>query len=101
MNLIVLSFFFSMTAKAAAENSLYVIFYSQAASLLSSIVTKKVPEFEISMLLLMVAGGITGGINGRAWHKKVTDQIVDKLFMALMIIIILINIYNIFIFVKL
>ncbi len=101
VNLIVLSFFFSMTAKAAAENSLYVIFYSQAASLLSSVVAGSIPEFEISMLMLMAAGGIAGGINGRFWHKKITDQIVDRLFMALMIIIILINVYNVFVFIKL
>ncbi len=90
-----------MTAKAAAENSLYVIFYSQAASLLSSVVAGSIPEFEISMLMLMAAGGIAGGINGRFWHKKITDQIVDRLFMALMIIIILINVYNVFVFIKL
>lgn len=101
MNLIILSFFFSMTAKAAAENSLYVIFYSQAASLLSSVVTGRIPAFEISMLVLMVAGGIAGGINGRAWHKRITDQMVDRLFMVLMILIILINIYNIFTYLKL
>lgn len=98
INLVVLFFFFSMTTKIAAENSLYIIFFSQIASLLSSIVTKSVPDFQISMLVMMVIGGIAGGIAGRALNRKISDKTVDKLFIGLMVVIIFINIYNIFIY---
>ncbi len=43
----------------------------------------------------MVIGGITGGICGRAVNKKIEACTVDKLFIALMVVMILINLYNI------
>lgn len=95
INLVVLFFFFSMNTKTAAENSLYIIFFSQLASLICSIVTSTVPAFAIGILLLMASGGICGGICGRSFNKKLRSEQVDKLFIALMFVMILINIYNI------
>lgn len=99
INLIVLFFFFSMTTKAAAENSLYIIFFSQAASLLSSVVTGSIPDFAAGELILMVAGGIAGGICGRSINKKIESCTVDKLFIGLMVVMIIVNIYNIYKFI--
>lgn len=99
INLVILFFFFSMTTKVAAENSLYVIFFSQLASLLSSLVTRSVPDFQVITLIFMVVGGIAGGAFGRKVNKKIEDKTVDKLFIGLMVLIILINIYNIIKFV--
>ena len=82
--------------KIAAENSLYVIFFSQIASLISTLVTGSVPDFQPRVLLLMVAGGIAGGICVRAINKKINEKTVDKLFIALMLLMIVINIYNIY-----
>ena len=95
INLVVLFFFFSMSTKIAAENSLYIIFFSQIASLISTIITGSVPDFQIGVLILMVAGGIAGGICGRIINKKIEEKTVDKLFIGLMILMIIINIYNI------
>ncbi len=96
INLVVLFYFFSMDTKTAAENSLYIILFSQIASLISSIVTGSVPVFEIKMLVLMVAGGILGGIAGRSVNKKIDGKTVDQLFIGLMMLMILINLYNIY-----
>ena len=96
INLVVLYFFFSMDTKTAAENSLYIIFFSQLASLASSILTHSVPAFSVGMLCLMVGGGICGGICGRAVNRKLDSRAVDKLFIALMILMIFINVYNIY-----
>ena len=96
INLVVLYFFFSMTTKTAAENSLYIIFFSQIASLLSSLVTGSVPDFQVILLVVMVVGGIAGGICGRSLNKKIDDKTVEKLFIALMVVMIAINIYNIY-----
>ena len=85
-----------MDTKTAAENSLYVIFFSQLASLISSIVTGTIPDVSIGMLALMVCGGICGGMCGRKVNKKLTEASVDKLFIGLMVLMILINIYNIY-----
>lgn len=95
INLVVLFYFFSMDTKRAAQNSLYIILFSQAASLLSSLLTGTVPDFPAALLLLMIACGIGGGICGRAVNKKIDEKAVDQLFIGLMVVIILINLYNI------
>lgn len=99
INLVVLFYFFSMDTKTAAENSLYIILFSQITSLVSSICTRTVPEFEFTMLILMVCGGILGGMAGRKVNKKLDEKAVDKLFIGLMVVMILINIYNIYKFI--
>ena len=96
INLVGLFFSFSMDTKTAAENSLYIIFFSQLASLAASILTHSVPAFSVGMLCLMVGGGICGGICGRAVNRKLDSRAVDKLFIALMILMIFINVYNIY-----
>ena len=96
INLVVLYFFFSMDTKTAAENSLYIILFSQVASLLASLLSGTVPDFSPGMLCLMAAGGICGGICGRAVNKKLDSRAVDKLFIALMVLMILINVYNVY-----
>ena len=96
INLVILYFFFSMTTKAAAANSLYIILFSQATSLVSTIVTGTVPSVNWGILAGMIICGILGGMAGRAFNRKMDEKMVDKLFMVLMIVIILINIYNVF-----
>ncbi len=94
INLVVLAYCFSMDSKTAAANSLYIILFSQAASLLTTILTASVPDFRIPAMVLMVAGGIGGGIVGRSLNKKMDNRAVDKLFIALMVVIVGICVYN-------
>ncbi|MCF0135664.1 MAG: sulfite exporter TauE/SafE family protein [Lachnospiraceae bacterium] len=94
INLVVLFYFYSMETKKAARSSLYVILFSQAASFIITLVEKSVPEFDWICLLVMVIGGIGGGVLGRKINKKIPGSTVDKLFMGLMGVIILICVYN-------
>ena len=94
INLMVLSFFFSMDTKVAAQNSLYIILFSQIASLITTLATGSVPSFEWSALALMVAGGIGGGIVGRKLYKRMDLKAVNGLYICLMGIIVSISIYN-------
>jgi uncharacterized membrane protein YfcA len=96
INLVFLFFFCSMDTKTAAENSLYIIWFSQIASLLYSIFTRTVPQFSPAMLCLMVLGGILGGICGQSANKKLDSRQVDHLFIALMVLMIGINAYNVY-----
>ncbi len=93
-NLVVLHYFFAMESKKAAANSLYIILFSQATNLLVTILGGKVPEFSILALCLMISGGICGGIVGRKISSKIDNKAVDKLFIMLMCVIILICCYN-------
>lgn len=44
--------------------------------------------------LPLALGAAAGGICGRRWNAKLRDTTVDKLFIILMILIVLISIYN-------
>ena len=99
INLVVLFYFFSMDTKTAAANSLYIILFSQITSLANTLLTGTVPEFDPVLLILMIISGIAGGMAGRAINKKIDSKTVDKLFIGLMVVLIFINIYNIYRFV--
>lgn len=94
INLVVLYFFFSMDTKTAAANSLYIIFFSQLANLLTTLATGAVPDFQPLTLALMVAGGIGGGILGRSLNKRMDNRMVERLFIVLMAVIIGISLFN-------
>ena len=96
INLVVLFYLFSMDTKTAAQNSLYIILFSQITSLLNTLITRTVPEFSGGLLVLMAVGGILGGICGRMINKQMEERLVDRLFVLLMAVIIGINIYNIY-----
>lgn len=96
INLMVLNFLFSMTTKEAAVNSLFMILVSQIFSLMQTISTGTVPDIKVEYLLLMVIGGIFGGRLGNRIHKLITERNVQRLFIGLMLIIIGINLYNIY-----
>ncbi len=96
INLIVLFYLFSMTTKQAAVYSIYVILFSQTASIISVFIQNKVPSFSMTVLVLMCVCGILGGLTGARLNRRLTDKTVDKLFMGLMAVIIIICVYNIF-----
>ncbi len=95
INLTVLFFFFSMDTKKAAANSLYIIMFSQLASLFQTFIKGNIPQLSLIVLILMVMAGVAGGIIGGNINKRISNKVVDKLFIGLMIIIICINIFNI------
>ena len=95
INLVVLYFFFSMDTKTAAANSLYIILFSQLASLITTLATRTVPPFHWPVLLVMVCGGVGGGVVGRALNKKMDNRLVERLFIGLMGLIVLICVYNV------
>lgn len=94
-NVAVLFFFFSMEAKEAAKNSLYIIIFSQISSIITALVTGSVPSFEWIDLVCMIAGGIGGALIGAAVSKRIDNKGVEKILKALLIVIILIDFYNV------
>jgi len=94
MNLAVLYYFFSMSTKQAAVNSILIILLSQVMSLAMTLISGSVPAFELPMLLAMVGAGVIGGFVSARLHRKLSAETTDKLFAALLVIIILICCYN-------
>lgn len=95
INLVVLFYFFSMDTKTAAQNSLYIILFSQIASLANTLAAGSVPEFDIGLLVIMVGCGILGGAAGRIVNRRMDGGMVNKLFIGLMVVIMLICVYNV------
>ena len=94
INLVVLFYFYSMDTKTAAQNSLYIILFSQATSTVVALFTTDLSSVSIVLLALMAACGILGGMVGRAVNAHIDAKQVDKLFAGLMVVIIGICIYN-------
>ncbi|MCU6733686.1 sulfite exporter TauE/SafE family protein [Diplocloster agilis] len=94
INLVVLYYFFSMSVKTAAVNSLYMIMFSQAASLLHTLAGRNIPEVSGVYLGVMVIGGVLGGLLGSKAHRIVSERAEKILFVMLMIVIVGINVYN-------
>lgn len=95
-NVAVLYFFFSMTTKVAAQNSLYIILISQTAGMLKTFASHNVPEVSIPLLLGMIAFGVAGSELGGRLNKKLSEEKTTKLFEASMILVMGICIYNVF-----
>ncbi|MCI9250609.1 MAG: sulfite exporter TauE/SafE family protein [Lachnospiraceae bacterium] len=96
LNLAVLYFFFSMEAKEAAGNSLFIIFVSQTASLGAVLLTHTVPDFPPAVLLLMCTGGVTGAVFGSAAAKRMDDRRTEGFFSLLLWFLIGLNVFHLF-----
>ena len=94
MNLAVLYYFFSMGTKQAAINSLLIILISQTMSVGMSLIGGNVPAFEWPVLFAMVLAGALGGNISARLHKKLSAETTDKLFSALLVVILAICCYN-------
>lgn len=95
MNLIVLYYFFSMETKEAALYSICIILFSQLSALFSTLISGQTPEFSARILALMVGCGVFGGIAGTKINNRITNKTVDKLFVGLIVVIMLLSVYNI------
>lgn len=96
INLIVLFYFFSMSTGVASIYSTYIIMFSQISNLTFTIITWNIPYFDINILLLMIFCGILGGFIGTVLNQKIDNKNIDKLVICAMLLIVCINIYNIF-----
>ena len=94
-NVAVLFFFFSMEAKEAAKNSLYIIIFSQISSIVTAVSTGSVPDFTWINLLCMIAGGISGALVGSAISKRIDNKGVEKVLKVLLLIIVAMDFYNV------
>ncbi len=96
VNVMVLILLFSCNPKDAATYSVFTIFFSQMSTLGTTLLTEGFGMYDLSLVGYMIFGGLAGGFLGDVFSKKMTTEQVDKLFNLIMILVILLNIYNIF-----
>ncbi|HEY4553770.1 MAG TPA: sulfite exporter TauE/SafE family protein [Bacillaceae bacterium] len=94
LNVAILVLAFSMGTKDAAINSIFIIFFSQLSSLILIGVTTGYSHFDLSMLYFMIPGGIIGGFVGTILVKRLHERHIDAIFVCTLMLIILINFYN-------
>ena len=94
-NIAILYYFYSMPTKQAAQNSLYIIVFSQAAGLIRTAASGSVPQINPIVLAGMVVCGIIGSEAGRRINNKLSEKGATVLFEAAMILVMGINVYNI------
>lgn len=94
-NMAVLYFFFSMTTKVAAQNSLYIILISQIAGMMKLFISGNVPEVKPLLLIDMILFGVLGSEIGGKLNKRLNESTVTKLFEGSMVLVMVICVYNI------
>lgn len=95
INIAVLTIFFSMNTKEAAVNSIITILFAQVAQLFTIVSTRGAEAFNLSILPVMIIGGILGGAIGSKLNKMFEDKTILKIFQILLIALIILNIYNV------
>ena len=80
LNIAVLYFFLSMSAKEAAISFIFIILFSQVTSLSSTVITGSIPEFAHMHLVLMCIGEIGGALLGSRLSKEMDDNKIEKFF---------------------
>lgn len=99
INIAVLAYFFNMDSKTCSLNSIYIIFFSQTTSLLTTFISNSVPDYNPANLIFMIIGGIGGGFLGSTISKKLSNSGVDKIFSVVLVVILMICTYNFFKFI--
>lgn len=94
-NVAVLYYFFSMPAKKAAQNSLFIVLFSQLTSTMKTVLFDGIPEFILLILLGMILLGIVGSETGRRINQKIDNRQATLCLEGAMLLIMAINVYNI------
>jgi uncharacterized membrane protein YfcA len=94
INIMVISYFFSMDTKITALHSIYTVFLSQLASLILTVVGGTIPPVGIPALLAMITGGAGGGLIGSHLAGRFSNRQVDWLFTLVLIIVLLLCMGN-------
>ena len=83
-----------MQTKEAAQNSLYIIVFSQATGLLQTLCSGNIPNAPVLVLTGMILCGIMGSEAGRRLNRRLLDRDVTRLLEIILLLIILISCYN-------
>lgn len=96
INVAILSFFFSMSFKNAAVNSIVLILFSQTAKLITLAVDDAIPDqIRAGVLFTVISAALLGGLCGSTILKSLSPQKTRFAYYCVMLFIILICLFNI------
>lgn len=96
INVAVLTLFFSMNVKESAVYSVAIIFFSQLSKLITIFASSGIQPYahQWKTLLFILPAAILGGIIGSKLNRKFDDKIIRKVFVFVLLLLILLNLYN-------
>lgn len=95
LNVSLLILLFSFTMKQATVYSIATIFFSQLSKLVSIAVSGSVMSFDLSFLPYICISAIIGGYIGTIFNQRLSDRLIEKVYIVLIYVLIGISIYNI------
>ncbi|MCG8568896.1 MAG: sulfite exporter TauE/SafE family protein, partial [Spirochaetes bacterium] len=75
-------------------HSILIILFSQSTKLIAIFLDTGYNEFDLTMLLYMIPGGVIGGLLGTILHKRISLRRVQTIFNVSLFSIIVLNLYN-------
>ncbi len=96
INIAVLTLFFSLNVKESAVYSVAIIFFSQLSKMITLFATDGITPYahQWKTLLFILPAAILGGIIGNTLNKKFDDKLIRKVFVSVMVMLIILNLYN-------
>lgn len=94
INVPVFMIMFGLSVKIATAYSIVVIFFSHLSRLVTMGFTEGFGYFDLPYLWAIVPAAIIGGVVGAMISRRLTDETVRKMFMVVMSILVLMNVYN-------
>ncbi len=96
INVAVLTLFFSMNVKESAVYSVAIIFFSQLSKLITIFASSGIQPYahQWKTLIFILPMAVLGGFIGSKFNRKFDDKLIRKVFVAVMILLIILNVYN-------
>ncbi len=96
INVAVLTLFFSMNVKDSAVYSVAIIFFSQLSKLITIFATAGFEPYahQWKTLVFILPAAVIGGFIGSSLNRKFDDKLIRKVFVTVMVLLIILNVYN-------
>jgi len=99
INVPIFMILFGMPIKTATAYSIVVIFFSHASRLVTMGFTEGYSSFDLRLLPFVIVAAAIGGLLGANLSKVLSEEKVKKLFIAALLAVIALNLYNGFVFI--
>lgn len=95
INVALIIFLFGFDTRSATVCSIVTILFAQISKLVSVAVTTGFGGFDLSILPVMVVGAIAGGFIGAGLNKKMQEQVLDRAFNAVQLLVLALAVVNV------
>lgn len=96
INVMIIMLFLNMKIKEAANASIIVILLSQLAKLIMAAASGGIMVVGIEMVIYMIPAAILGGLIGAKLQHHIRSKYLHKLFNGVLLVLIALNIYNVY-----